>query len=199
MTTPVQTELLLELWHQTVQPAVWTAPHDTAAGMKAGDTCMGWRCPVCGGVEWNASTLDLNHGWDPDRPGRKPVDGGCHRLRLLANHAAADAATGNWPSSQREFVPHPGRPWPADHPLPQFELLELLRAEHGELSYDRQRYRIHGVPNNTLWLIWAGLLADGAGGPVLTDAGRVRLAAERAAGRLDDDQDDDQDDESETS
>lgn len=92
MTAPVQTDLLVELWHQTVQPATWAAPHDTAGGMKAGDTCPGWRCPACGQVEPNAFLLTLNHGWGPDRPGVQPYDGGCDRLHLLANHAAYAAA-----------------------------------------------------------------------------------------------------------
>ncbi|MEV7782750.1 hypothetical protein [Kitasatospora sp. NPDC088351] len=68
-------------------------------------------------------------------------------------------------------------PWPDDRPV-NARWLDL--ADRGLLSYDRDRYRIHGVPNNVVELIWGGLIADHPDGPVLTDTGRARLAAERA-------------------
>ncbi|MEV7122132.1 hypothetical protein [Kitasatospora griseola] len=71
----------------------------------------------------------------------------------------------------------PFQDWPADKPV---DLRRLEAAEAGTLRYDRDRYPIHAVPNNVLYLIWGGLLADGAHGPRLTAAGRERLARERA-------------------
>ena len=68
-------------------------------------------------------------------------------------------------------------PWPDDRPV---NALWLDLAERGHLDYDRDRYRIHGVPNNVLAMIWGGLIADHPDGPRLTDAGRARLAVERA-------------------
>lgn len=59
--------------------ALWTAPHDTAGGMKAGDTKLGWRCPVCSDVEPNEFWLHLNHGWDPGIPNGRPWHGYCWR------------------------------------------------------------------------------------------------------------------------
>ena len=43
-------------------PVVWTAPCDTAGGMKEGDTQPGWWCWLCGQVNSSAFLLQLNHG-----------------------------------------------------------------------------------------------------------------------------------------
>ncbi|MFF4384444.1 hypothetical protein [Kitasatospora sp. NPDC001547] len=67
-------------------------------------------------------------------------------------------------------------PWPAERPV-NARWLDL--ADRGLLGYDHDRYRIHGVPNNVVALIWGGLIADHPDGPRLTDAGRTRLALER--------------------
>ncbi|MFJ2191578.1 hypothetical protein ACIOJE_27215 [Kitasatospora sp. NPDC087861] len=68
-------------------------------------------------------------------------------------------------------------PWPDERPV---NAMWLDLADRGLLGYDRDRYRIHGVPNNVVELIWGGLIADHPDGPRLTDAGRARLALERA-------------------
>ncbi|GGR04404.1 hypothetical protein [Kitasatospora griseola] len=68
-------------------------------------------------------------------------------------------------------------PWPDERPV---NAMWLDLADRGLLDYDHDRYRIHGVPNNVLALIWGGLIADHPDGPRLTDTGRARLAAERA-------------------
>lgn len=80
-------------WLARFEQADWIAPWDTAGGMKKGDSKPGWRCPdpECGKVEPNSTLLANDHGWDPHRPGYEPFDGRCHRLRLLAAHARADA------------------------------------------------------------------------------------------------------------
>jgi hypothetical protein len=46
-------------------------PYDCGRG-REGDRVQGIRCPTCGGVEHSPYLLSLNHGWDPDIPGRKP-------------------------------------------------------------------------------------------------------------------------------
>lgn len=43
-------------------PVIWTAPYDTAGGMKEGDTKPGWWCWICGQVNSNEFMLQLNHG-----------------------------------------------------------------------------------------------------------------------------------------
>ncbi|MFD5565903.1 hypothetical protein [Kitasatospora griseola] len=68
-------------------------------------------------------------------------------------------------------------PWPDERPV---NAMWLDLADRGLLDYDHDRYRIHGIPNNVLALIWGGLIADHPDGPRLTDTGRARLAAERA-------------------
>ncbi|KDN80497.1 hypothetical protein [Kitasatospora cheerisanensis] len=68
-------------------------------------------------------------------------------------------------------------PWPDGKPV-NARWLDL--ADRGLLDYDHDRYRIHGVPNNVVELIWGGLITDHPDGPRLTDAGRARLATERA-------------------
>lgn len=66
-------------WAAQFERAAWVAPHDTAGGLRAGESKPGWRCPVCGEVEPNGFWLHLNHGWDPGVPGDRPWHGYCHR------------------------------------------------------------------------------------------------------------------------
>jgi hypothetical protein len=60
--------------------------------------------------------------------------------------------------------------------LSWYHLGSLLDAETGCLKYDPVQYSVHGVSNNAVACCWAGLLADGDGGLVLTDLGRTMLA-----------------------
>lgn len=80
-------------WLARFERADWVAPWDTAGGMKKGESLLGWRCPdpECSQVEVNEYHLMIEHGWDVHTPGSAPFDGRCHRLRLLASHAHADA------------------------------------------------------------------------------------------------------------
>jgi hypothetical protein len=81
-------------WAARFGRADWVAPWDTAGGMKKGDRVLGWVCPSCGQVEVNTFGLSINHGYDPDVPGWAPYTGWgtpCHKQRLLAAHAAAEA------------------------------------------------------------------------------------------------------------
>lgn len=64
---------------------------------------------------------------------------------------------------------------PPEH-LTWYHLGPLLDAEAGTLTYDPDRYSVHGVSNNAVACCWAGLLTDGDDGMVLTDLGRTRLA-----------------------
>lgn len=82
----------LVAWQAQFERAPWVAPWDTAGGMKAGDSVLGWRCPDpdCGVIEVNDYHLMINHGWSPNQPGHAPYDGRCHRVRLLASQAAAE-------------------------------------------------------------------------------------------------------------
>ncbi len=43
---------------------------------------LGYRCPdpACGKVEPAGFVLAINHGFDPDVPGREPHGGRCHRV-----------------------------------------------------------------------------------------------------------------------
>lgn len=59
--------------------------------------------------------------------------------------------------------------------LSWYHLWSLLAAEAGRLKYDRAQYPVHGVSNNAIACYWAGLLADGNGGMVLTDLGHTML------------------------
>jgi hypothetical protein len=67
--------------------------------------------------------------------------------------------------------------------LTWYHLGPLLQAEAGTLKYDRVQYPVHGVSNNAMACYWAGLLADGEGGMVLTDLGRRMLADWKASSR----------------
>lgn len=65
--------------------------------------------------------------------------------------------------------------------LTWYYLGPLLDAEAGRLAYDRVRYPVHGISNNAVACCWCGFLADGQGGMVLTDEGRVRLNTWKAS------------------
>lgn len=56
----------------------------------------------------------------------------------------------------------------------------LEPAEAGRIRYDLARYPIHGVSNNTVQMIWQGLLSDGPDGPVITPLGQSLLDTYRA-------------------
>lgn len=78
-----------DAWRARFERADWIAPYDTAGGMLKGERKPGWRCPDpdCGEIEPNSFLLSINHGFDPDVPGRQPWNGRCTRLKLLAAHA----------------------------------------------------------------------------------------------------------------
>jgi hypothetical protein len=81
-------------WAAHFERADWVAPYDTAGGTPKGTVLNGWRCPDpdCGQIEPNAFVLSINHGWDPDVPGREPFDGRCSKLRLLEAQRQHDQA-----------------------------------------------------------------------------------------------------------
>ncbi|GAA0704833.1 hypothetical protein GCM10010193_69800 [Kitasatospora atroaurantiaca] len=79
-------------------------------------------------------------------------------------------------------------PWPDTRPVSGWAYGQLLAAEEGRLHYDPVQYPVHGVSNTTVQMIWGGLLADGHGELLLTDAGRARLAQERARHAQDEDE-----------
>lgn len=88
-------ELTLLAWQAKFERADWIAPYDCHAARK-GEAVRGWRCPDpdCGQVEINAYLLSINHGFDPEHPGRQRFDGRCSRLELLrcqAEYAAERA------------------------------------------------------------------------------------------------------------
>jgi len=84
-------------WHAQFERASWVAPWDTAGGIKKGETVLGYRCPDpdCGQVEINAHILNLNHGFDPNLPGRAPYDGRCRRLRHRHDHTGNPTTQGD--------------------------------------------------------------------------------------------------------
>lgn len=51
----------LARWWPDGTEVIWTAPWDTSSGMKAGDTCPGWRCWYCNDVTPNQGLLHQNH------------------------------------------------------------------------------------------------------------------------------------------
>lgn len=65
--------------------------------------------------------------------------------------------------------------------LTGYHLPWLLDAEAGTLTYDKDRWRVHGVSNNARALELQGLLAYGPDGMVLTDLGRTMLADWKAS------------------
>ena len=62
-----------------------------------------------------------------------------------------------------------------------YHLPWLLDAEAGTLTFNRDRYRVHGVSNNAADAERRGLLAFGPDGMVLTDLGRTMLADWKAS------------------
>jgi hypothetical protein len=77
----------LEEWASRFERAPWVAPW--------GSSALGWVCPTCGRLEVNAFVLNLNHGYDPSRPGQQPYPGWgspCSRMRLLASQERARTA-----------------------------------------------------------------------------------------------------------
>jgi hypothetical protein len=77
-------------WQARFERADWIAPYDTATGTPKGARVPGWRCPdpECGEIEPGPTgfVLSINHGFDPDVPGREPYDGRCRKVRR--RHAA---------------------------------------------------------------------------------------------------------------
>lgn len=77
--------------HPDGTPVLWTAPWDTAGGMREGESAPGARCWLCGQVEPNDTLLRINHGlspwtdWDMQRTE-------CTRQWLQASQAASQAA-----------------------------------------------------------------------------------------------------------
>lgn len=80
-----QLTLFAAHWEDRFRRAPWVAPHDTAAGLRAGETAPepGWVCPVCGQVEPSAGLLAVEHGWDPHVPDARPWHGYCWRSAPL--------------------------------------------------------------------------------------------------------------------
>jgi len=73
-------------WQARFGRADWIAPWDTADGRPKGSVTRGWRCPDpdCGEIEPNDFLLSITHGFDPNVPGHRPLDGRCAKLRMLA-------------------------------------------------------------------------------------------------------------------
>jgi hypothetical protein len=89
-----------DAWRARFERADWVAPYDTAGGTPEGTAVPGWRCPdpECGEIEPNGFLLAINHGWDPDVPGREPYDGRCYAIKLRAAHKQYEAAQGGAPA-----------------------------------------------------------------------------------------------------
>lgn len=82
-------------WAARFERAPWVAPYDCSGGLRKGESVLGWMCPTCRRIEINSFTLNVNHGYDPQIPGRQPYDGWgtpCSRERLLASQERARAA-----------------------------------------------------------------------------------------------------------
>lgn len=77
-------EQQLLTWQARFERADWIAPEDCADGTPKGAVRSGWRCPdpECGEVEPSAFVLAINHGFDPDVPGRQRFDGRCAQRPL---------------------------------------------------------------------------------------------------------------------
>jgi hypothetical protein len=67
--------------------------YQSQGGDKPGDVLDGIVCPACGGIEFNAFLLGINHGWSPDAPQRdlygRPAFETCTKLLLIA-HGRSD-------------------------------------------------------------------------------------------------------------
>lgn len=81
-----------EIEQQRERRAAWSArfarvkvsiAYESAGGNKPGDVLDGIACPSCGGVEFNAYLLSINHGWDAGVPGYGPFEGRCNKQRHL--------------------------------------------------------------------------------------------------------------------
>lgn len=83
----VTRQLERDSWRAQFERADWVAPWDCADGTPKGTVRSGWRCPdpACGQIELNAFLLSINHGFDPDIPGRQPWNGRCFRRRNAAS------------------------------------------------------------------------------------------------------------------
>lgn len=68
-------------WKSRMIPAEWVAPYDCMAG-PAGTVVQGWKCPACGKIEINGFVLSINHGIDPDIPGREDLLDHCISMDL---------------------------------------------------------------------------------------------------------------------
>ena len=71
----------LQAWKARMLPADWVAPYDCMAG-TAGTVVQGWKCPACGKIEINGLILSINHGIDPDIPGREDFLERCTSMDL---------------------------------------------------------------------------------------------------------------------
>jgi hypothetical protein len=83
-------------WEARFKRAEWVPSFTTDAGGQPARARLGWVCPACHTVEPSPFTLSLNHGYDPEIPGRGgPYGAGfgetCFKLHLQAAHAAFDA------------------------------------------------------------------------------------------------------------
>ena len=83
-----------EAWAARFERADWVTPWPTSTGLPAGTVFHGYRCPdpECGEVEPTGFTLSINHGWDPELPGRKPWNARCQKVaRRLSSEGRATA------------------------------------------------------------------------------------------------------------
>lgn len=85
------------LWAEFFETAPWVAPYDCASGLREGQSTPGVTCPdpACREVTPNGFILSINHGFDPDVPGR-----GAHQRCWKVRREQPDAD------------PWPGLPWP---------------------------------------------------------------------------------------
>jgi len=82
----------LRAWKARMIPADWIAPYDCGYG-PAGTVVRGWKCPACGTVEPSDFTLSINHGLDPERPGREDFLERCISMGLRDAHDAYERRT----------------------------------------------------------------------------------------------------------
>lgn len=81
-------------WSARFDRVEWVAPWPTATGRPKGSVFLGYRCPDpdCGEVEPTAFGLVINHGFDPDLPGRQGSSGRCHKRKRPTNDMPEDGA-----------------------------------------------------------------------------------------------------------
>lgn len=70
-------------WSARFSRVTITIAHASTGGDKPGDRLVGIACPSCGGIEFNAYLLSINHGWDAGVPGYGPFEGRCNKQRHL--------------------------------------------------------------------------------------------------------------------